>query len=391
MDEKAIKTHCSFEKTFEYILSIANTPHNDLPLRVMQNWNIITPIAEQMKINGYLAPWVLNTWGVYCDPEMRYHLIGIIFRNKLRNQKMIEQIYRLSALFDTHDVPILFLKGATGLVQNLYPTESRFLADIDILVKVGYMQQGEMLLIANGYVLDDSVRVPVYHHHIALYRHPEYPGTVELHHEPYDASMLDRPVMPEIWEHAQCLKLNGQNISVPSMDDHIWITMRSHGYSKATLPRFHEAMELLVILQAGHHIDFNLLRRRCAKDMIPGLLDGVLYTMHRYFGIEPPKPYHVSDSWKHWSDNMNRTRLGAGVKETAPERRFGCLYFLNNHTFYRKLLLFKKMVHYEVQEDMAVLHIRRSHSNVILAYRYVRDALLLVMVSMKYVWRVTMK
>lgn len=384
MSENAIKTHRSFEKTFEYILAISDMPRDDLPVRVLRNWDAVAAIAEQLKIYGYLVPWVLETWGEYCDQDMRDRLIGTIFRNKIRNRNMLEQIYRLSALFDTHDVPVLFLKGAAGLVQNLYPAESRFLADIDILVQNGYMERGEELLRANGFVRDDSVRVPPYHHHTSLYRHPEYPGAVELHYEPYDFSMLDRPVMPGIRERARRLEPEGRTIAVPSMDDHIWITLRSHGYSKGVLPRFHEALELLAVQHAGHAIDYGLLRRRCGDDMIPFLLDGVLFTLHRYFGVEPPVQYRVPDAWVRWSDEMNRRIFVTGHEETAPEKRFSCLRFLNDGTLYQKMRLFSKLARYEVQEDMAAMHLTGSHSKVLLAYRYARNVLLLLWLHVKF-------
>ena len=63
---------------------------------------------------------------------------------------MLHHIETLATHFNDHDVSVMFLKGSAGLLHNYYPTESRFLADIDILVRKGEMQNAIKTLKSTG-------------------------------------------------------------------------------------------------------------------------------------------------------------------------------------------------------------------------------------------------
>ncbi len=385
-----MKITIPFDNIFKYYLDIIGISDDNLPVQVMNNWKSIGLLAAQDKIYGYLISWVLENWREYYDDHMQYMLLHTVFGYKLRNEKVLRHVYHLSSIFNEKNIPVIFLKGAAGLLQNLYPLESRYLADIDIVVKDKNMGKAIHLLEKNGYTPDDSVDVPSYHHHVSIYKNPSFVGEVELHYEPYDYSMLDRQNVHDIWEDAECIHKDGYIIRVPSMTDHAWITMRSHGYSKIRVPLFHEAMELICIRQSGHTINFDVIKDRMNNDMIPGLYDGVLYTMEKYLGFKISEHLYIEnipESWEVWSKYLHKKIFSEKIKVKRAKTRFALMFFINYDPCLNRVKLINKLVKYEFQEDKALYKWGNAFPAFIYAYRYFKDWALLVYEFFIYFFR----
>jgi hypothetical protein len=352
----------------------------ELAHQVCKEWKRIDSIATMEKIHGYVVAWTVERWFREIPGDLRNHLVHTLFAYKLRNEHMLAHISSLAKVFADNKIPVLFLKGAAGLLKEMYPPEARSLADIDIVVQNGYMEQAVCLLYDSGYTRNEQNYVPPYHHHVSLLDHPSYRGQVELHFEPYDFSMLHRPVLPTLWKDAERIVRDGLEFLVPSATDHAWIMMRSHGYSKATLPRFYEAIEMQCIQQSGGSIDFEVLKYRSRRDMIPGLYDGILYTLDAFFDTRlPDSHYHrkISKAWIAWSDGRNRKKYGADYRVRGPEIRFAGLFFHNYDTVSGKLRLLKKFVQYESQYDRESYRWIRNNDRLLRLLRFLKDSLLL--------------
>jgi hypothetical protein len=382
----------SFEKTIGYLLDLADIPRGELPERAINNYRSLAYAASCERINGYIVSWILDNWNQYLDDRLRFKLLNTAFSITHGNTQIIDHILHLSSVFHIDSIPALFLKGAAGYMRDVYPLEARSASDIDVLIPEDTIPAATHCLQRNGYGIDLSTEIPSCHHHVHPFKHPDFTGTVEIHYEPYDFSMLDRPAIPDIWDNAEIVIKKGIEVRVPSITDHVWIFMRSHAYNNVYIPNFHNTLEFLSLIESGHAICYDTLQSRSTRDMIPMMMNEVYHTSEKYFGIRLNCDFSadITERWESWSYGNKKRELFT-KKSNTPHKRFGCIFFLNNGNALHKLILLKKIVKYETREDMEKSPSFCKFFFFWAIYRYLKDSFLLLLNYMSYYARARVK
>ncbi|MEO1032028.1 MAG: nucleotidyltransferase family protein [Bacteroidota bacterium] len=116
--------------------------------------------------------------------ELNSYLKEITSLNRNRNLAIIEQVHLLTALFNTHNINHVFLKGAALLAGNFYEDiAERMIGDIDILIDEAQLDQAFKLLKKNGYFpIEQTLGHDFFEHkHLPRLRTNNNICAVELH------------------------------------------------------------------------------------------------------------------------------------------------------------------------------------------------------------------
>jgi len=380
-----MKQFISPKPIVHYLLDILRIKPGNLPDRAKNSWNSLFLLADCYNIYHYLAAWSLEKWGEVLTNELKKQLRKSLIANLTRNTLLSKQIVKLNQLFKNAEIPIIFIKGAAGIVRSIYPLEQRYLCDLDVLVPTNFIEKSRQLFQSVGYMPDHSIIVPPHHHHIESYCHPNEVGSIEIHIEPYDESILDSPVMPNIWNDGEIIKFFDGDITVPSISDHAWILMRSSGSGRMFLPRLKEAVEMTLIIKKNYSINYGLLIQRAENDNMPNIVKGMSYSCSQYMGITPfvniDEP--LLEHWENWSLKLQR-KLVKNAYFKASRKRFGAMKFLTNRGVISKIRFFTRVVRYEFLADIPDSRLLKSFSPLIKLWRVVKNILLLLIFLVEY-------
>lgn len=123
--------------------------------------------------------------------DLRGYLEQLHAANLARNRMLQDELALILALFKTHGIPVILLKGAATFADRLYADEgARLMSDMDLLVPEEQIVEAERLLMMEGYV-DDPTNVSLSDVWPGNTRHAHIPGllhlrkkiTVELHYK----------------------------------------------------------------------------------------------------------------------------------------------------------------------------------------------------------------
>ena len=342
-------------------------------------------MANIHKIYYYIAARSLDYWSENIPENLQGYVKKSLIANKTRNILLTIQIEKLAGLFREAGIPIMFIKGAACLVRGIYPLETRYLSDIDVLIPTQYIKQSCDLLVSAGYVAAQNSEVPSYHHHIVPYTHSEHVGIIEIHIEPYDHSILDGPVMPSIWGNADTLTLQKGPITVPCITDHIWILTRTSGSGRMFVPRLSETLEMSFIIRHNYSVDYDVLKDRAKKDEMPRLIDAMSYSCSRYFEVDPfiPVDAHFFQQWVDWSLGFQQKLLG-DVNFLASRRRFGSMTFLTSPGIIPKFRYLKWLIRYELLEDFPDSAILKALFPLIKLWRIIKNVVTYIFFTVEY-------
>ena len=289
------------DPSIHYLLDILNVDSGYLPERVKNSWPQLFGLASKEKINFYLADWSLKQWSKLIPENIRIVLTNSLCNNKLRNKLLTIQIVKLAQQFKEAEIPLMFLKGAAGLIRGLYPYESRYLSDIDALVPHDCIKSASQLLHSVGYVQKDYYSLSYTHHHINSFFHPDFVGEIEIHSNTYEVSSQNHPAMPNIWRNAETLNFQDAKITVPSITDHVWILMRTDLISRPFLRRLCDVLEMYLIIENGYSVDFDLIVKRATQENIPNIVKGMSYACSKYLHMPPFVPIN-GPRLKRWEE-----------------------------------------------------------------------------------------
>lgn len=342
----------SFHTVCHELLDIIGVPKTNVSLRLQDAAEPVMNLAQQLRINYYLGKWLLRTQSDSLDHDMQTLISQQLIINKTRNAMLRDQIIRLAEMLRNQSIPVLFLKGAAGLLYGMYDIECRYLSDIDMLIPEKNISEAQAFLISEGYIPEHNTEVPENHHHIIPYYHTGNVGGLEIHHEPYSMSMLDRPAMPDIWDDAVTLTIGDSHIMVPSLNDHAWITMRSEALTSVYIPCMKETTELAETVQFGH-VDFETMRKRASREDMPGLVQGYTCSLMRLFEIYLPFDCDTSymRSWRLWSRRQKIRMLKDGDRLKASRTRFGAVRFLSPKGLAGKIRLNSRIIRYDIEHE----------------------------------------
>jgi hypothetical protein len=366
-----------FDKTVSHVLNLAEIDEKKLSDIEEDTWRKIISYATQLDIHLYLFKWLQKN-----DICASFHSAGqdfsrLLLANKTRNMLLRKQILLLSSLLTQSGIPHMFLKGAAGMVRGWYDLECRRLSDIDLMIPDEWIPQGVNVLETSGYRRDTVQYIPPHHHHISPYYHPKHPGGVEIHREPYMYSMLDRPAIPDVWENADTVAIDGVRINVPSLTDHAWISMRTTLY-----PTLKQFFEISGLLRPGYAIDGETLRERAEREHIPHLIDSFAYMCNLLFDI-PPFTEYEERKLMHW-DRMNqrfqKKTLRTGYSRSFYKRSLAALFFTPENIM-KKIRFTFWMSRYE-----ALVYQPKSRISLFLhtAWRFMKDIFLTLLILPQY-------
>ena len=382
-----MKENILLKPIVNYLLDILRIFPGDLPYRVRNSWHPLFQLAINQKIYHYLAAWSIEEWSEIIPADVRTELQRSLAANKARNALLSLQMVKIAQLFRSRNIPLMFIKGAAGLIRSIYPLEWRYLSDLDVLIPSYCVNKSRHLLQSAGYLPEQNHVVPPYHHHIEPYYHADHVGGVEVHIEPYDLSILDSPAMPHIWQDANILQFQKEEMIVPSLTDHVWIFIRTGVIDNVFLPRLKEAIEMTLILKDGYSIDYNILTKRAGNDNIHNIVKGMSYTCSQYMGIKPFIPIDdpLLKRWENWSLELQR-KIIKKVKYKRSRKRFGAVTFLTYHGITHKILFCKWLIRYEFLYDLLNFRIFSKLQPLLKLWRVIKDILTFLIFMTLYVW-----
>jgi hypothetical protein len=362
----------NIERILHHLLDCIGAPPGPLPQRCNGRWERLLAIMEQKRVLTLLGPYLPIIAGDAVSSLSMRIINTSIVTNKTRNAFVIRQTVELAGFFDQEGIPVLFLKGAAGLLRGLYRPEERVLTDIDILIPPDAYDSAVAVLTRNGYT-SAKTTVPDFHHHATPFIHKDRVGEVEIHFEPYDLSMLSRPAMEHIWQDADTITVENIPIAVPSLTDHAWILMRSAFTEKVCFPRLIESFELASIVRHSQNtLNYDVLSLRAHRDRIEGLLQSYSSSCDFYFNTALPIPFspmHI-ERWSSWSIALQKS-YGSEQKIPVYKKRFVFLMFIVDHDILSKIKSLRWLIRYEhLYDSLRLPHLHRITRNSI---RLIKD------------------
>jgi len=273
----------TLEQCTRRLLDILDAPGESTLDRLSGNWETLLRLAADLRIYYYLASMMMEFWEDSLPEERKNEFKRGFTWNAARNVRLTGEIADLARRFRLAGIPAMFLKGAAGLARNLYPVELRYISDIDILIGRENAQEAGQLLKSMRYFNTPSNFYKT-HHHLAPYYHNDLAGVVEVHFKPYLYYFND--VMSNVWLDSETIPCRNENITVPSITDHVWILLRKDILKNAYSARFCDLFEIAHIHDRGLMFDYSAILRRAADEKIPNLVHIPWYFLNRFFDIK---------------------------------------------------------------------------------------------------------
>lgn len=179
--------------------SLEETPHQSLLLNILRDlssvssyaeldWDLLIRQARSADLLGRLA-YKLDSAGLLDKiPEKpRQHFIAAFTYVKKHEQVIRWEIKRIEDALQSLDIPIVYLKGAAYVLQNLPPAEGRVYADVDIMVRKQALPKVEKALYIHGWeAIKQSQYDQRYYrqwmHEIPPLRHRKRQTVIDVHH-----------------------------------------------------------------------------------------------------------------------------------------------------------------------------------------------------------------
>jgi hypothetical protein len=231
------------------------------------DWPTLVSIASGHGIVGAVAgALAAKELLAELQPEEQSYFEAVAGLNRVRNQRISEEIHTLAITLNRYGIEPLLLKSAAHLSLGLYPDPAiRMIGDIDLLV---WPQQAETVMsaiLALGYeTANKTERTHVDHRHYPRLIRAEAKAAVEVHTEILPSYC--RYVLPaeRVWRRAKMLELGAGHVLIPAPDDLI-IHRIAHGQ---LVDRHHFSAEFLL----SDAYDILLLGRRFATVIDPDRL-----------------------------------------------------------------------------------------------------------------------
>jgi hypothetical protein len=211
--------------------------------------------TRELDLHGSMPPSVLD------------FLSRVESLNAERTEAILFEVKLAIRLLNEIGIQPLLLKGVAYLAMGVYDIPAaRYLADVDLLMTDGQIDQAAQVLMQNGFeVLENDPFARFRHHHPPLMR----PGAVhfELHHRLTikDTSILLPP--REIIESSVIVDLKGVQARVPSpehMMTHLIVhSQLQHPYDERIWPPLRAIYDLLLLQRRfGNEINWNRIEDR---------------------------------------------------------------------------------------------------------------------------------
>lgn len=202
------------------------------------------------------------------------------------NAFLVDELEKISATCGAREIPLMVIKGPAlaYLTAGLYV---RPFHDLDVVVHRHNFQDAAQALHSIGYT---EVRTALGHeyHRIFARQGGQAVSLVELHFDLGDRERAIAPDVPGIWHRSKMLTLSQYAVRVPSVTDHLLLTMMQlphHGWSLRLLTDVG-----LIVSRRPDEVEWGELACRARAWGMWALAASTLYMLDAMFGVSVPEP-----------------------------------------------------------------------------------------------------
>lgn len=179
----------------------------------LEEWERVIRLSRRLRLLARLAASV-QAAGLDADvpAPVRRHLLAERHASAWRTSAMVWALRRIAAALGRSAFPVVLLKGAAYLGQDLPIAAGRLPSDLDILVPQEHLPEAQRHLVTAGWQeleLDahDRRYYREWSHEVPPMRHPQHPIELDLHHNilppvarnRVDAGLLLAQLQPSKW------------------------------------------------------------------------------------------------------------------------------------------------------------------------------------------------
>ena len=256
------------------------------------DWHALAKLADR----HYLTPLLYHH--VYrhgllpaLPPDLLTLLTEIHRQSTLRNQRILEELDRLTALWNSAGVAPVLLKGAAALVVGLYLEPGlRVMNDVDLLAAPDEIEACRAVMAEAGYRPMDLLRMRPWHIHEMPLVHDGHNIRFELHRRPTKGGVLTAKAVRSA---ARRVQIAGGVALVPSVEHFALYNILHHQIQHKGLWSgqvwLYQLYDLYLITQGrAGTVDWAWLEARCSGGARRLAYHHAFHLLHRYFGQLPP-------------------------------------------------------------------------------------------------------
>ncbi|WP_456403247.1 nucleotidyltransferase domain-containing protein [Hydrogenimonas sp.] len=291
------------------------------------------------------------------DRQLVGFLQEVYERNRERNEGILRQLRDLQETFRPHGIPILLLKGAADLAEEIYPAVGmRMMNDIDIMISPDRFAEALDLLKRSGYVTFGR-ELGRWHHHTPRMHKEGFPAAIEPHFRILlDPAVEYIPYSPETSRRSSRGDLDFSDVLKPTW--HLYHTFlhsavidQNHRKWRLGLRYLYDFVRLAEAY--GEEVDWHRLYALCRRYGHERILEDFLYAAHRLFRLETPiRPAPVR-GWIFYRKALWESTL-------EPDTTL--------YNFYRAYTEFKEVYSYEALRSFYGLNSKREYPFALLRY-----------------------
>ncbi|MDZ4100402.1 MAG: nucleotidyltransferase family protein [Hydrogenophaga sp.] len=160
----------------------------DRPELTMRQWTVILGQARQTTLLPRLAHLFIDRgWIEHVPVGPRQHLEGAVTLSDRQQHEVRWEVNCIARTMSEMKTPVVLLKGAAYVMNELPPARGRLFSDIDILVAQDRIDDAENCLLGGGWVCEerDAYNQRYYRewmHEIPPLRHIQRNTFIDLHH-----------------------------------------------------------------------------------------------------------------------------------------------------------------------------------------------------------------
>ena len=197
-------------------LQALSHPHQALDWSLAE-WERVVRLSRRLRLLGRLAESLESAQLMpRVPPQVARHLAAELQYSRWRTGILLWALERVPAMLGDVPYPLVLLKGAAYIGQDLSIAAGRLPSDIDILVPLEHLAHAQALLVAAGWQeteLDahDQHFYREWSHEVPPMRHPMHGLELDLHHNilppvartRVDAGLLLDRLQPSRWDRWQ--------------------------------------------------------------------------------------------------------------------------------------------------------------------------------------------
>lgn len=293
------------EQAKKIIINSLRSPQTIKQLTVSE-WELLVRCARHCKLLAYLG-WKLEACDLIASvpTQVLPHFIAVQQLVDYRNRLALWELNRVRRALFEKDVEVLVLKGGAYQLLHIPFSQSRLLADIDILVKKSDIHTVETCLQQQGWktaALDDYDQqyYRTWMHEVPPLRHQERFIEVDLHHTILPLTSRLQPSPKMLMEDSVVVENTGYKVLSPvdmilHSSVHLFYDAELNGADFRDLV---DLKELIGYFQPQQAFFFETLLERAKELTLQRPLYYTLYFIQNLLGADVPEIYIEKNNGK---------------------------------------------------------------------------------------------